>query len=195
MQSEKNIKVYEILKHAFDVFLEEGFENTTFQKIADRSQITRTTLYQYFRNKLDIFHYSIRVFMDDIENEITIVCADTVPDTMQKLTKIMGVIIQKIEENRKILTVILDFVTNIHDDADELSYHIRKRTIRFRHLLSGLLIDGIRAGELREINIGAVNDMLYSLLEAAIFELSVFKRENLKHILPSYEKILLLIKK
>jgi AcrR family transcriptional regulator len=195
MLSEKKEKAYEILKSAFDVFLEEGFEDTTFQKIADRAQMTRTVLYQYFRNKLDIFHYSIQVFIKDIENEIASVCADVKLDAVQKLTKTMHIIIDKVEENKKLLAVILDFLINIHNDQAELNYHIRRRTIRFRHFISGIVIDGIQAGELRDINLTAINDMMFSLLEASIFELAVFKRESLKHIIPSYEKIILLLKK
>jgi len=35
---------FEILQRALDVFTEEGYEDATFQKIADRCGITRTTL-------------------------------------------------------------------------------------------------------------------------------------------------------
>jgi AcrR family transcriptional regulator len=35
----------QILEKALDVFVDEGFEDATFQKIADRCAITRTTLY------------------------------------------------------------------------------------------------------------------------------------------------------
>ena len=47
---------WEILEKALDVFMEEGFEDVTFQKIADRCGITRTTLYIYFKNKREIFN-------------------------------------------------------------------------------------------------------------------------------------------
>ena len=40
----------EILQRALDVFIDEGYEDVTFQKIADRCGITRTTLYIYFKN-------------------------------------------------------------------------------------------------------------------------------------------------
>ena len=49
-----------ILKKALDVIIEEGFEDATFQKIADPCGITRTTLYIYFKNKREIFLWSIK---------------------------------------------------------------------------------------------------------------------------------------
>ena len=53
-----------ILEKALDVFVEEGYEDVTFQKIADRCGITRTTLYIYFKNKREIFfmeHQAARI--------------------------------------------------------------------------------------------------------------------------------------
>ena len=44
----------EILEKSLDVFMDEGYEDVTFQKIADRCGITRTTLYIYFKNKKEI---------------------------------------------------------------------------------------------------------------------------------------------
>lgn len=38
---------WDILEKALDVFIMEGFENATFQKIADLCGITRTILYTY----------------------------------------------------------------------------------------------------------------------------------------------------
>ena len=48
---EHDKRKHEILEKALDVFIEEGYEDVTFQKIADRCGITRTTLYIYFKNK------------------------------------------------------------------------------------------------------------------------------------------------
>ena len=42
----------EILEKSMELFCKEGFDDVTFQKIADACGITRTTLYIYFKNKL-----------------------------------------------------------------------------------------------------------------------------------------------
>ncbi|HOZ71475.1 MAG TPA: helix-turn-helix domain-containing protein, partial [Spirochaetales bacterium] len=60
----------EILESALDVFVEEGYADTTFQKIADRCGITRTILYLYFKNKREIFMFSIKRFSEKLEAEI-----------------------------------------------------------------------------------------------------------------------------
>ena len=57
----------EILQKSLDVFIEEGYEDATFQKIADRCGITRTTLYIYFKNKHEIFLGSIKELLSEVE--------------------------------------------------------------------------------------------------------------------------------
>ena len=61
---------HEILQKALDVFMEEGYEDVTFQKIADRCGITRTTLYIYFKNKREIFIWSIKQLTAGIEVQL-----------------------------------------------------------------------------------------------------------------------------
>ena len=64
---EHDKRKHTILDKALDVFVDEGYEDATFQKIADRCGITRTTLYLYFRNKREIFISSIRQLTTNIE--------------------------------------------------------------------------------------------------------------------------------
>ena len=65
----------EILEKSLEVFASEGYEDVTFQKIADRCGITRTTLYIYFNNKRDIFLGSLKQVLSEMEFSIKeIVC-------------------------------------------------------------------------------------------------------------------------
>ena len=90
IQVEHDKRRQEILKRALDVFIDEGFENATFQKIADRCGITRTTLYIYFKNKKDIFNYSIKNMLLDVEGDLLRVKADK---TLNSVVKIRTVLI------------------------------------------------------------------------------------------------------
>ena len=182
----------QILGKALDVFMEEGYEDATYQKIADRCKITRTTLYLYFRNKLEIFSFSIKQFMAEVEQDILGVKEDTAIATPVKIKKTMFLILSRMEENRLLLTVVLNYLLsksggsgNAKNKAaptdkrtSKAQLLVRRRTIRLRHILSAILIEGIKNGQLKKIDVGATNDLLYSLLEAAIFRLTVLKRES-----------------
>ena len=200
----------QILKKALDVFMEEGFENTTFQKIADRCKITRTTLYLYFRNRQEIFNFSIKQFMADIERDIVKVKEEPSFLCHVKLKKTLFMILSRLEENRLLLSVILDFLISkprpkgknadsVHGKArgkksgkvlTSPDMRVRRRTIRLRHILSSMLIEGIKNGQLKKVDVGAANDLFYSLLEAAIFRLTVLKRESAPELKEEVELVI-----
>jgi len=66
----------EILEKSLDIFVEEGYEDVTFQKIADRCGITRTTLYIYFKNKREIFLWSIKQLTGKLETSLQEIMAN-----------------------------------------------------------------------------------------------------------------------
>jgi AcrR family transcriptional regulator len=169
----------EILKKALDVFMDEGFEDVTFQKIADRCGITRTTLYIYFKNKKEIFNYSIKQLLQEVENEVKEVQKERLSHT-EKLIRVMAVIFGKLEENRQLLTVVLNYLFFISkSDPDQ---RVRRRTVRMRHILASIIIEGIRAEEFAKINVKDAVEVLYSFLESAVFRLVVLRRSDVAEL-------------
>ena len=169
----------EILKKALDVFVDEGFEDATFQKIADRCGITRTTLYTYFKNKKDIFNYSIKLLMAKVEEDIQQIKADTSLASVEKITNVLHNIFYQLEENRRLLSVILDYLLHLSRNDGDPERRIRQRTIRLRRFLASMVIEGAQKGDLEVVNIKIAVDSLYSLLEAAIFQLVVLRRKTI----------------
>jgi AcrR family transcriptional regulator len=189
----------EILERALDVFVEEGFENATYQKIADRSGITRTTLYIYFHNKREIFNFSIKQLLSEFETDLNRVRKEDLPYP-EKLKKTISFILKTLEINRRLLSVILDYLFYLarQESAKQLAgvpakprrdkasaeapgtidTRVRRRTIRLRHILSSMVIDGIKAGELKKLDVKTINDLLYGLIETAIFHMAVLKRPS-----------------
>jgi AcrR family transcriptional regulator len=172
----------EILEKALDVFMDEGFEDATFQKIADRCGITRTTLYIYFKNKKEIFNYSIKQLLSGVEEGITIIRNDNNLTSAEKLKKVLSDIIDRLEKNRRLLSVILDYLLYLSRSDSDPETRVRRRTVRLRHILSSMVIEGIRKEELAEVNVKDAVDMLYGLLESAIFRLVVLKRSSISDL-------------
>jgi len=189
----------QILQKALDVFIEEGFEDATCQKIADRCKITRTTLYLYFRNRQEIFNFSIKQFMAEMERNILEIREDPVLSCPLKIKKTLFLILKRLEENRRLLSVILSYLLikdrpkdpngqkpkttrSAEREGFPPDIRVRRRTIRLRHILSAMLIAGIKAGELKKINVGTANDLFFCLIESAIFHLAVLKRESIQDL-------------
>ena len=166
-----------ILEKVIDVFIEEGFENTTFQKIADHCGITRTTLYIYFKNKKEIFNYSIKLLLTKADNDIKAIRSDAALNSVEKITKVLLDILTLLERNRRLLSVILDYLLHVTGSLSP-EQRINRRTLKLRHILASLVIEGVRSGELKPLNIKTANEYLYSLIEAAIFRLVVLQKKT-----------------
>jgi AcrR family transcriptional regulator len=172
----------DILKNALDVFVDEGFEDATFQKIADRCGITRTTLYIYFKNKKEIFNYSIKQLLLSVEADLAKVRADASLNMADKLIRVLSQIIELLEENRRLLAVILEYLLHSSRSGGDPNYRVRRRTLKLRHILATMVIDGIKAGEIVSMSVKAADDLLYPLIESAIFRLAVLKQETVADV-------------
>jgi AcrR family transcriptional regulator len=168
----------EILEKALDVFMDEGFEDATFQKIADRCGITRTTLYIYYKNKRDIFNYSIKQLLLEVENDLCRVRRNQELNSIDKLIQVLSLIIDRLEENRRLLSVVLNYLLYLSKSDSNPDHRVRRRTIRMRHILATMVIDGIRVGEIAPLNVRTADDLFYGLFESAIFRLVVLKRPS-----------------
>jgi AcrR family transcriptional regulator len=172
----------EILEKALDVFIDEGYEDTTFQKIAERCGITRTILYLYFKNKREIFTFSIKLFMEKLEVEIRAIGADPAKNQSEKLATIMTKIIEAGVSQRRLLSVILDYLGHIRAAGGDPDERVRRRTIRMRHILAGLIIEGQKKGDFSQFSVKAAGDLLFALLEAAIFRVAVLGQADVSSL-------------
>ncbi|MDE5899106.1 MAG: TetR/AcrR family transcriptional regulator [Treponemataceae bacterium] len=170
---------HEILQRALDVFIDEGYEDVTFQKIADRCGITRTTLYIYFKNKREIFLWSIKQMMENMEQTLAKIIQDTTASAERALREVLRNIISECEKNKKLFSVILVYLIQLQKTGKDPERQVRRRIIRLRHLLSELIIRGIRNGEFKHVSVKNTNEMIYSIIESSIFKLSVLNQENI----------------
>ena len=182
---EKRKKV--ILKKALDVIIDEGYEDATFQKIADRCGITRTTLYIYFKNKREIFLWSIKQLTEGLENSLRLIIDDKSRSCKERLLDVLEVIVQGCMENRQLFQVILAYLIQIQKTGKNPGDRVRRRIVRLRHLLSTILIEGKKSGDFKQINVKAANEMFYSLIESAIFRLAILDQQTVNEMLSSLQ--------
>ena len=171
-----------ILEKALSVFMDEGFENATYQKIADKCGITRTILYLYFKNKKEIFGYSIKQLLLNVEENINSIRADKSLSSPEKIIKVLFAIFKLAEHNRQLLSVILDYLLHISKKDISPQARVRRRTLKLQHVLLSIIIDGMKSGEIKNTNIKKTKNYFYSFIESAIFQLAVLKCENLNEL-------------
>ncbi len=172
----------EILQKSLDVFIEEGYDDVTFQKIADRCGITRTTLYIYFSNKHEIFLGSIKELLTEIEKGLVSFINDKSLSSEQALRLMLKSIIDQCESNRKLFSIILPYLFQLRKSGINPNEKVKRRTVRMRHHLNTILISGIKNNEFKTMNVKYMNDLLYSIIEAAIFRISVLNQSDIEDI-------------
>ena len=170
---EHDKRKHEILQKSLDVFIDEGYEDATFQKIADRCGITRTTLYIYFKNKHEIFLGSIRELLSELEQNLKTTIFDKTLTSEEKLRNTLKTIVDQSESNLKLFSVLLNYLLQLKKSGVDTNQRVRRRIIRVRHLLSNIIIEGIKNGQFKDCNVKDMNEMFYSLMESAIFRMSV----------------------
>lgn len=175
----------EILEKSLDVFIEEGYEDTTFQKIAERCGITRTILYLYFKNKREIFTFSIKLFLEKLENAIRSIAANEELPQAEKLAEIATLIMVQCSHNSRLLMVVIDYLGHIRATGGNPDESVKRRTIRMRHIIAGVVVRGQRSGEFRACSVKVVDDLIFSLVESAIFRLSVLGRVDITAVIDS----------
>lgn len=173
----------EILKKSLDLFIEEGYEDVTFQKIADRCGITRTTLYIYFNNKREIFLWSIKQLTSNVEKELMNIISNKDLNAIDCLKNTINKIFDICEENKQLFTVLLSYLIQLQKSGADVNEKVTRRVIKIQHLLTIVILRGQRNGEIKKnLSVKDINDLLYSLMESAIFKLSVLDKKKLDNI-------------
>ena len=174
---------HDILERSLDVFATEGYEDTTFQKIADSCGVTRTTLYIYFDNKKDIFIGSLKQILIAMELDLHAIIDDTSLSNHDALYKMAMLIIDYCEQNLKLFNVLHAYLLQLKKSKENPKEKINRRIIRLRHLLSTVIIRGIKAGEFKkDLNVHSVVELIYILVESSIFRIAVLEAKDLSEI-------------
>lgn len=170
---------HDILEKAFTMFLEEGYEDITYQKIADRCGITRTTLYVYFKNKKDIFLWSIKQLTSDIEKQLLNIIKNPELTASDCLKQILFKLFDIAENNQVFFKVLLNYLVQLEKSGADVNKRVTRRVIRIQHLMNTVIIRGQKAGQLKQFSVKDINDQLYMIIEDAMFRLGVLNQKSL----------------
>ncbi len=174
---------HDILERSLDVFATEGYEDTTFQKIADSCGVTRTTLYIYFDNKKDIFIGSLKPILIAMEMDLNAIIDDESLSAHDALYKMAMCIIDYCEQNLKLFNVLHAYLLGLKKSKENPREKIARRIIRMRHMLSTVIIRGIKSGEFKkDLNVHSVVELIYILVESSIFRIAVLESQDLSEV-------------
>lgn len=167
----------DILQKSLRLFAEQGYNDVTFQKIADRCGIARTTLYKYFGHKREIFDYTISLSTVELAQKYVELSSADLPAS-EKIMNLLEHVLRVIFRHRMLLTVILDYVLSVQRTGHTMRKPIERHTIGLKSVLRRLLKEGMAAGEFASKPVGVTTALLYGIMESAILRITI--SENAK---------------
>ncbi|MBD3377576.1 TetR family transcriptional regulator [candidate division KSB1 bacterium] len=172
---DKEAKKHEILIAAMSLFAKNGVIQTKMTDIAQATGIGKGTIYEYFRSKEDIFATAYEmIFNSTIDKVQSILNSSLEPE--EKLRQLMSVTVDNFfHDGGKFAGIMMSFwsegIRNKDDriiDIIDLSkvYH------EYRHIIAGILTEGIEKGYFRQMNtfmsasalIGAMDGILLQVI-------------------------------
>ncbi len=152
-----------IIESAWELFYEQGYENTTIDDIVEHSETSKGSFYHYFDGK-DALLSSLSYLFDTKYEELT-PSLENFPSSLDQLVYLNHELFLMIE-NRVPLDLLARLLSTQLTTAGEK--HLLDHGRTYYRLLRKIMIEGQKSGELRKDL--SVNEMVkaYSLFERAI---------------------------
>ena len=158
----------EILRKSLQLFAEMGFQQVTFQQLADVCGLSRTALYKYFSTKKEILDNAISQLMQGFNDEIveTLVQEPTL-DSQGKLELIVNTAVDACLKNPALLRVIIEYLIAQRRQGESVERKIKRHTIGFQYYIKSIVQDGIAQGKFKPVSPMLTADIFVCLLESA----------------------------
>ena len=91
-------------------------------------------------------------------------------------------IVDACESNKALFEVLLTYLLSLKKTGGDPGKRVRRRLVRLQHLISTVIIRGMKSGEFKKINVKTAYEMLYGLIQSAIFRLSVLDEKTIEDI-------------
>lgn len=154
-----------IADEAVQLFVQQGFNETSMRQIARGTGMGKSTLYDYFPSKDDIIVYVLQHHMADLMNQAHSILAQPV-SAVEKLRAVMNMH----------LTFLLDqkaFYLRLMFEAQRLKVESQQRIqvarYAFQDMVKGLVEQGILEGSFREVDPTMAMKTLFSMMTPVVY--------------------------
>ncbi|NMA86530.1 MAG: TetR/AcrR family transcriptional regulator [Tissierellia bacterium] len=154
----------EIIEKSKIVFAKHGYYNTNLSLISKKCGMGRTTLYQYFENKDDIFYHTVESTLEEINAKVDIIMAD---ENLTFVGKIKEVIHQltKDEDNNYVFMLLLEAWLVLNRQKNEFLENLKVETQKLKGKIEKLIVQAIEAKEIKPVDSKSLATTIYTFIE------------------------------
>jgi AcrR family transcriptional regulator len=183
-------KKAEIAHKALYAFAFEGYHKTSLGAIARMCGIGRTTIYEYFRDKDEIFTYALNHSFDLLQPDFRQTLQQPGLTSLERIAAILRAILTLFYQDKRALLVLVEHSLRLLRENREEAGRLRDRMRGLQGLLESLLREGVEAGELRPLEAAGQAQALTMLAESAILQFSMNPDVPLEEVLAGVENLL-----
>ena len=157
-------KRQEIIEKSKVVFAKHGYHNTNLSLISKKCGMGRTTLYQYFKNKDEIFYHTVGSTLEEINTQVDVITANEELTFIEKIKEI----IQQLTENRdnnQTFILLLETWLVLNREKNEMLDKLKNDIQELKEKLENLIRDAIEAREIKPVDSKSLAATIYTFIE------------------------------
>jgi AcrR family transcriptional regulator len=169
----KKEKEKRILESAAALFAQKGYAGASIAEIAVKAGVGKGTVYEYFKNKEDLFFAVFQWFMQKTGTAATVSVSALGGSATQRLTVLNESMMRLWDELKDVFTLVMEFWSA--SSSSQLRKRFRQAFKQayqeFRAIVSAIIHDGIQRGEYRaDIDPEAVAAALVGTWDALLLQ-------------------------
>lgn len=163
---DKEVKKQKILIAAMKVFARKGVANTKMADVAEEAGIGKGTIYEYFKNKDDIFAEAFHHFMEQMDAVIA-KRLFKIHDPLEKIAALIAGWIEVIQNNSTdFIEILMDFwAEGVRYKHQATVFDMKKLYDEYRKIIAEILEEGIAKGKIRPVNTTLTASILIAALD------------------------------
>ncbi len=174
----------EIAQSALTLFSKQGYHDSSFSDIASACRLSRSNIYNYFKNKDEIFHYAVVELLNSITQKIELISHQEDLTLAQKLQRIYQLFTNDIGDGKN-ASIILDLSLRLKRKDTKLVATLENSAANLRKNIESLFAS--ENSRLPYIQVAAATTLFFSLIESSIthslFTERAFIQQNIALIL------------
>jgi AcrR family transcriptional regulator len=158
-------KKMEIANKAIPVFTEKGYYNTKLKDIGKACDMGRTTLYQYFNNKDEIYFYILELGMSFFRMNYDAIKEDDTLSNIDKVEQLVEYLVINLN-GQTISKAFIDFWMMVRHNNKSLEEDLKLLYDELESTFNYLINESIKKGEIKEIHGPTLATLILGMLQA-----------------------------
>ncbi len=179
----------DIMKAAIRVFNSKGYDKTRISDISDEAGVSRTTIYQYFKDKEHVFEATVDYVIKRINTKVNDIKEDKEISFYDKVTVISAELLKR----HKYTSIFLTLVEKWMQDDDSMKNQYKTLELyskKTRELFEDLFEEAKRNQEIGEVCQKTMSVIVYSMIEGLLAHFAENNEENIETYIQSVNVLL-----